>query len=417
MSTLPGSIFWAFLLIWQLLWLPQSAPTLQPDPFYWWASLLLTLVSLLAAFSQRRQLGYLTLLLGGLAGLAVVNSVLFRVLVFWSYWAGLGEAAAQHQRLPGRRTRVVLSGYLVTLGLQMFLLLGECWMRYLAWSDDPTRIPCLSYTNTPWKAGPLYASERNSLGLRNPEVSPFKPADTTRILFLGDSVTFGLGVPQQDTFVRLVEKRLPGKCELVNMSAAGLNLEQEIRGVMTQGQYYESDAVVWVFFPNDIEHMGWDMPFSGIQPCLDSLYRSWLFYQYLAANYNIAAGALGFRTSYLSALQKAYDEDATYGRFAQQMGLLASWCRRNQKKLAIVIFPFMEDLGNYPLKNAQARVMRTAQELGVPTLDLTPVFEKQVTTQMQLNPRFDHHPSAAANHLAAEEMVPFLTRVFQLGAK
>ena len=409
-----SSIFWACLLVWQLLWLPQSAPTVQPDPFYWWCSLLLGLISLAAAFYQRRQLSYLALMFGGLAGLAVVSSVLFRVLVFWSYWVGFREAASRHRDRPGRLTRVVLSGYLITLGLQMFLVMGEFWMRYLAWSDDPTRIPCLSYTNTPWKAGPLYAKERNSLGLRNPEATPFKPADTTRILIVGDSVTFGLGVPQADTFVRLIEKQLPGKCELINLSAAGLNLEQELQGLMTQGQYYESDAVVWVFFPNDIEHMGWEMPFSGIQPALDSLYKSWLFYQYLAAKYNIAMGALGYRPSYLNGLIKAYGEDATYGLFANRMGLMATWCRRNRKKFSIVIFPFMEDLGHYPLKGAQARVIKTAQELGVPCLDLTPTFEKQNTAEMQLNPRFDHHPSATANHVAAEQMTPFLTQVFGL---
>lgn len=356
-------------------------------------------------------------MLAGLAGLATVNSVLFRCLVFWSYWTGFWEAARRHQDSPGRATRVVLSGYLVTLGLQLFLVAGEFWMRYLAWSDDPTRIPCLSYTNTPWKAGPLYASERNRLGLRNPELSPFKADDTTRIIFLGDSVTFGLGVPQSDTFVRLVEKQLPGKSETVNVSAAGLNLEQEFQALMTQAQYYESDAVVWVFFPNDIEHMGWEMPFSGVHPSLDSLYRSWLFYQYLSMKYNLVLGAAGVRPTYLSRLKQAYREDRTYGPFAQQIGLMATWCRRNHKKFAIVVFPFMEDLAHYPLKDAQQRVIKTAQELGVPCLDLTPIFEKEQTAEMQLNPRFDHHPGVRANHLAAEQIGPFLAQVFQLHAK
>lgn len=417
MATLSGSVFWACLLLWQLVWLPQSAPTLQPDPLYWWSSILLGVISLVAGLYEKRQWSHLVLMLGGLAGLAVVNSVVFRCLVFWSYWVGFSEAVRSHQAGPGRVTRVVLSSYLVTLGLQLFLVAGELWMRCLAWSDDPTRIPCLSYNNTPWKAGPLYAPERNRLGLRNPEVSPFKADDTTRVIFLGDSVTFGLGVPQPDTFVRLVEKQLPGKCETINVSAAGLNLDQEFQALMTQAQYYESDAVVWVFFPNDIEHMGWEMPFSGIQPSLDSLYRSWLFYQYLSAQYNLVLGGLGLRPTYLSGLLKAYQEDATYGRFAQQMGLMATWCRRNHKKFAIVIFPFMEDLAHYPLKKAQARVIKTAQELGVPTLDLTPTFERQQTAEMQLNPRFDHHPGVRANHLAAEQITPFLIQVFQLHAK
>ncbi|MBN9415713.1 MAG: hypothetical protein J0I12_09775 [Candidatus Eremiobacteraeota bacterium] len=413
MISLPGSVFWASLLIWQLIWLSQSAPSLHPDPWRWWSALLLAMLSLGATSQRRAQAALILLMLAGLVGLGTVSSVLFRCLVFWSYWAGFAEAVRRQQSAPGRLTRAILSSYLILFGLQLFLVMGEFWMRYLAWSNDPTRIPCLSYSNTPWKAGPLYAAERNHLGLRSPELSPFKPPGKKRVLFLGDSVTFGLGVPLQDTFIKRIEEQLGPDVEAINLSAAGLNLQQEVEALMTQGGYYEVDAVVWVFFPNDIEHMGWELGYSGIEPSLDSLYRSWLFYEYLKGNYNLALGALGWRETYLSGLLKAYSEDKTYGQFANQMALMSAICQRRNQKLGVVLFPFMEDLQNYPLTSVQNKVGADLAQMGIPHLDLTPTMTPFPTRQLQLNPRFDHHPNVRANQLAADQMAPFVAQLLK----
>lgn len=49
--------------------------------------------------------------------------------------------------------------------------------------------------------------EINSLGLRGPELFDPKPKDVLRVLFLGDSITYGGGkIPEQDLFVRRIEK-------------------------------------------------------------------------------------------------------------------------------------------------------------------------------------------------------------------
>src|SRR5262249_3795665 len=48
----------------------------------------------------------------------------------------------------------------------------------------------------------------NALGLRNPEVSLDRTSGSYRIVALGDSHTFGFGVPEEQSYPRLLENRL-----------------------------------------------------------------------------------------------------------------------------------------------------------------------------------------------------------------
>jgi len=56
-----------------------------------------------------------------------------------------------------------------------------------------------------WGAFPDTEVKTNSLGLRNPEISPDKPTNIKRILFIGDSFTMGWGVPEEASFPKFTE--------------------------------------------------------------------------------------------------------------------------------------------------------------------------------------------------------------------
>ena len=60
--------------------------------------------------------------------------------------------------------------------------------------------------------------ERNHHNLRGPAHDHAKPVGVQRVLFLGDSFTFGMGVPRdEDTFVRILERDLTDR-----LSSAGV---------------------------------------------------------------------------------------------------------------------------------------------------------------------------------------------------
>lgn len=101
------------------------------------------------------------------------------------------------------------------------------------------------------------AFESNSLGLRNAEVPFDKPADEYRIVCLGDSWTFGQGVGQDETFARVLEKRLANAAPDVHVRVinAGMPGASFLQGYLLLSRvalrYHPDLVLVCGFNPQD----------------------------------------------------------------------------------------------------------------------------------------------------------------------
>lgn len=98
-------------------------------------------------------------------------------------------------------------------------------------------------------------SEISSQGFRDLEVKIPKPSGVKRLLVLGDSLAYGLFVPRQQTFSRLLERFLQEKDEpvdVVNTGVNGYTTYNEVRFFESEGARYEPDIVVLAFCFNDI---------------------------------------------------------------------------------------------------------------------------------------------------------------------
>ena len=101
----------------------------------------------------------------------------------------------------------------------------------------------------------------NRAGLSDREFTLEKPAETFRILVLGDSITFGWGVEQDKTFCKLLEKKLngdpppggPPHYEVINTGVGNYNTSQEVAYFLERGRLYKPDMVLLAFFINDAE--------------------------------------------------------------------------------------------------------------------------------------------------------------------
>jgi len=96
----------------------------------------------------------------------------------------------------------------------------------------------------------------NNLGMHGPKRSKEKPKGAYRILVLGDSIAFGIGVKHNETFSADLERRLrlgnPGHTiEVLNGGVIGYNTEQEYNYLVERGLELEPDAVVLAYCPND----------------------------------------------------------------------------------------------------------------------------------------------------------------------
>jgi lysophospholipase L1-like esterase len=107
----------------------------------------------------------------------------------------------------------------------------------------------------------------NSLGLRDDEIPLKKPDGETRILCLGDSFTFALGVGFEELYVQKLEtilnRRHPDRrFQVINAGVAGYNTRQELIYLLTQGLQLEPDLITIGFYFNDL--IGNDAPLPDL---------------------------------------------------------------------------------------------------------------------------------------------------------
>lgn len=92
------------------------------------------------------------------------------------------------------------------------------------------------------------AIRTNSQGLRDREYPLEKPANTFRILVLGDSFTFGYGVEAEETYAKVLEKLLNRgstlKYEVLNGGVIGYGTFHELRFLRESGLALHPDLVV-----------------------------------------------------------------------------------------------------------------------------------------------------------------------------
>jgi lysophospholipase L1-like esterase len=107
----------------------------------------------------------------------------------------------------------------------------------------------------------------NSLGYRGPEFELAKPADTYRILMLGDSITFGWGVEDNQTFSYLLPELLDHqfqgkKLEIINAGYHdGYAVDNYYVYLKNQGLALNPDLIILNLFPwndiSDLKEMVW----------------------------------------------------------------------------------------------------------------------------------------------------------------
>lgn len=116
----------------------------------------------------------------------------------------------------------------------------------LGWSKIPNTVAVSSRT------GVEIEYRINSKGLRDEETSYEKPEDTFRIVVIGDSFTFGFGVPIKQHYSVLLEGYFEN-VEVINMGVDGFGVDQALLYLQLEGFKYEPDLVL-AYVPGFYEH-------------------------------------------------------------------------------------------------------------------------------------------------------------------
>ena len=282
--------------------------------------------------------------------------------------------------------------------------------------------------------------ETNSLGYRNRELGDKRGL---RILFLGDSITFGDYVDEDQTFVRLVEARARAEgrdWETINAGVGGIGLDNEIAILLETGLATEPDVVVLDFYLNDFQASP-GVRVARLSPPFDrSVLLRYLAEAYAAASAQIRLAVAGTDASKID--WAAWDEalaadwppesgreEATFLRLARthvhdwggafsplvwdhlrpRLEELVWLSREHGFRLAVVMFPVRAQVITRAVYDApQRRLEKELAALGVPALDLLPLLRS--AHQGGGTPLFyDHcHPTPRGNALVAGAIDDFL---------
>ncbi|HSL69756.1 MAG TPA: SGNH/GDSL hydrolase family protein [Longimicrobiales bacterium] len=262
----------------------------------------------------------------------------------------------------------------------------------------------------------------DSLGFRGPPVARAKPVGETRVLFVGDSFTYGDFVNDDETLPAQVVSRLQPVCatrlRVINAGLGGSTIEDQVR-LVERALPLAPDLVVLVFSENDVTDLGrkplWDRLAENREA--KSRFPLSILYPVLRRT---ALWNLGLKVSAVRR-QRANGEEPRrpvqahprppeklQDRYRADLVAL-------RNRLAALRIPFL--FAVYPSyfsvngdsaaavhqRTSAAWAVKTATSEGIPTTDFLPALRASGLSneQLYLLPR-DGHPSARGYAIAAD---------------
>jgi hypothetical protein len=166
---------------------------------------------------------------------------------------------------PDRRRELLLNGLLSVISLFLFLGIAEalCRLKYHPekivhsgiFEYDKDKVYALKKNI---KHGSFAGTrcQTNSFGYRDSEIPVEKGTDTIRVLAVGDSVTFGHGVAEEDAYPNHLERMLNREIpqyhfDVINTAVPGNSPFQEYYD-LKRGLVFDPDVVVIQFVLNDL---------------------------------------------------------------------------------------------------------------------------------------------------------------------
>jgi hypothetical protein len=249
----------------------------------------------------------------------------------------------------------------------------------------------------------------NELGMRDRNLEK-KHDGELRILLLGDSVTFGWGVPIEATFGRKLESILASKlgrpARTVNTGVGSYNTVQEYAVLRTYADLIEPDVVVLLYLINDIETN--DAPFdpwsqvslqgkSPREAITILLGKSWLY----------RLGHFVFRYSRTSR-PASLDKNARGVRESMSaLSAIATFCRERGIKFITFFYPLRRiSLGGLP-SAVFSEIQTVGRNHGFYVADVEP-WLADVDMRLVTNSRIDPHPNERGHEILAAGMAEFL---------
>ncbi len=266
--------------------------------------------------------------------------------------------------------------------------------------------------------------KKNIYGLRGTDFSEKKTSNTLRILFIGDSITFGWGVESDDKiFPGIIERALNNnrdwktikKVEVLNGGISGSVPEDWINLWNRVGRKYQPDVVIVVYFLRDgISYMSIPNFFNRIRnKIVKKNQSSWIYkHSYLFRIVKDKLDKYEISQKYTSNFVQSYlGNEKETKRWKQSQKLLLKLFRliKNESSdVGFVVFPILAELNkNYPFFEVCNHIEKFVSNYQIPTHNLIQAFMGHSGPSLWVS-AYDQHPNEKAHQIAAQSMLPFV---------
>lgn len=256
------------------------------------------------------------------------------------------------------------------------------------------RVPDPELLYTPKPGVTRGAVSINSHGFRDREYPVEKPANTFRIVVLGDSIVWGHRLAIDDVFAKQLERMLNAEAsgerayEVLNFGVSGYSARQEVGIYRARAAVFQPDLVILGLCVNDEYYSSVEGDF------LDD-----------------GSGALFRKSFLLEHAQMSFIEllrdrvPALAARFRHTVDVRAHLTElarlRGGSRSLIVIFPVLESFAPYRDGASHERLRAAAAGLPFAVHDLLPDFRGVPAQAYRVDPNDVIHPNRLGNEVAA----------------
>jgi lysophospholipase L1-like esterase len=361
------------------------------------------------------------------------------------------------KKTRSRRRKVLDRVMLMAAGTLAALVIGEVVVRVGGFGPDIHPVharlfqlsddPLLRYTLVP--NAEHDGAKINGLGFRGHDVSRRKKPGTFRIVCIGDSITFGCDVGQDETFPAQLERRLNGsfataerRFEVLNFGVTGYNITQTAETLRRRAIEFDPDLIIYGYCLNDPQDFSQE--FGALDNQLNNAkarfrdqvvsgarrltLRSRL---YALARYALDAATpdgqavrdpksdpqfenlrRGSHTEYYT---RIHQEPLGRARLEDGVAAIGQIAREHDTPIFLALFPLFVEPQDYPLFGVHRQVLDLARKADFRVVDLTTAYTSLDDEDFRSMHDDPLHPSAAGHTVAAVAILRELLSAGLLG--
>jgi len=267
---------------------------------------------------------------------------------------------------------------------------------------------------------PKYYKE-NKFGFRDSEFELNPSPNTQRILVLGDSFTYGMGIKKgSDTYPKVLERLLNKNSidnkhfQVINAAKKGYNTAQEFYLLKTIGIAQNPDLVILGYYINDTEPDNFKIPILGNEPFFLKVMDKKLcqrFFSWYILRTKMLPDFKEINERYNLAITSKESFEKHEDIFN---GMLSFLKKRNIQLVVLIIPPSCYQEGrNHFTDKGLIHIRKLCEKYNVKFIDLSPVIEEmnhKYSCKELIVGKYDSHPSELVHMVYAKEIFERLVK-------